>query len=39
MATEIDLPWTGIGGSAELIADLLANPFLDAEATDRPTAY
>jgi hypothetical protein len=32
VATEIDLPWTGIAGSAELIADLLADEALDVEA-------
>ncbi|MBA2696045.1 MAG: hypothetical protein ACR2FV_10255 [Ornithinimicrobium sp.] len=33
------LTWTVVGGSAELMADLLADPSLDAEAVDRSTAY
>jgi hypothetical protein len=33
VATEIDLPWTGIAGSTELIADLLADEALDVKAT------
>ena len=31
VATEIDLPWTGIGGSAQLIQDLMAEAALDVE--------
>jgi hypothetical protein len=31
VATEIDMPWTGVAGSAELIADLVATPGLDVE--------
>lgn len=34
VATEIDLPWTGVGGSAELITALCAAPGLDAEETE-----
>ncbi|MGW5386630.1 hypothetical protein [Nocardia sp. NPDC003963] len=34
VATEIDLPWTGIGGSADLIATICADPLLDAEETE-----
>ncbi len=29
VATEIDLPWTGVGGSVELVRDLLASTELD----------
>ncbi|MET0999477.1 MAG: hypothetical protein ABWX73_12220 [Marmoricola sp.] len=29
VATEIDLPWTGVGGSAALVRDLLGAPALD----------
>ena len=39
VATEIDQPWTGVGGSAALLEDLLADPVLDVEGTeltDRP---
>lgn len=32
-ATEIDLPWTGVGGSADLITAICADPWLDAEET------
>jgi hypothetical protein len=31
VATEIDLPWTGIAGSAELVQDLIADESLDVE--------
>jgi hypothetical protein len=31
VATEIDMPWTGVAGSVELIADLVATPGLDVE--------
>lgn len=31
VATEIDLPWTGIGGSDALLDDLVADPVLDVE--------
>ena len=34
VATEIDLPWTGVGGSEALVADLLAEPGLDAERAE-----
>lgn len=33
-ATEIDQPWTGVAGSAELIAELLADPTLDFEEVE-----
>ena len=33
VATDIDLPWTGIGGSAKLIQELLAQESLDVEQT------
>lgn len=40
VATEIDVPWTGIGGSAELIRDLMSEGSFDIElvdpAQDRP---
>jgi hypothetical protein len=36
VATEIDLPWTGIGGTAELMNDLLAASGLDAEIVESP---
>jgi hypothetical protein len=35
VATEIDMPWTGVAGSAELIADLVATPGLDVEVVAR----
>jgi hypothetical protein len=38
VATEIDLPWTGIAGSPELMSDLLGDPALDTEST-QPTAW
>jgi hypothetical protein len=31
IATEIDLPWTYVGGSAALIAEVLADPRLEAQ--------
>jgi hypothetical protein len=31
VATEIDLPWTGVGGTTELVEHLLADPSLDVE--------
>jgi hypothetical protein len=31
VATEIDLPWTGIAGSAQLIRDLMSEDALDVE--------
>ena len=34
VATEVDLPWTGIGGSAALLEDLLSTEGLDVELTD-----
>jgi hypothetical protein len=34
VASEIDQPWTGIGGSAALIDDLLSNEGLDVEPTE-----
>ena len=34
VATEIDLPWTGIGGSADLVDDLLAEGSLDVERVE-----
>jgi hypothetical protein len=34
-ASEIDQPWTGVGGSQALLDDLLAHPFLDVEPTQR----
>ena len=33
-ATEIDLPWTGVAGTAELIEDLLAAAGLDVEVVE-----
>ena len=37
VATEIDLPWTGIGGSVELVDDLLAAGSLDVERVEPGT--
>ena len=34
VATEIDVPWTGIGGSAELIRDLMSEGSFDIERVD-----
>jgi len=34
VASEIDLPWTGIGGTAALLDDLLSTEGLDVEATE-----
>lgn len=34
VATEIDLPWTGIGGSTELIEALMADESLDTEQVE-----
>ncbi|MGH9088560.1 MAG: hypothetical protein ACRDYZ_10720 [Acidimicrobiales bacterium] len=34
VATEIDLAWTYVGGSAGLVAQLVAEPDLEAQATD-----
>ena len=34
VATEIDVPWTGVSGSEALVADLRAEPGLDAERAD-----
>ena len=34
VATDIDLPWTGIAGSAQLIQDLMAEEALDVERID-----
>jgi len=31
LATEIDLPWTGIAGTTELLEDLIADESLDVE--------
>lgn len=31
VATEIDIPWTGVGGSAGLLSELMADPVLDVE--------
>lgn len=36
VATEIDLPWTGIAGSGELVADLLDTADIDVEAVEDP---
>jgi hypothetical protein len=34
VGTEIDLPWTYIGGSAALITDVLANPRIETQPAD-----
>ncbi len=34
VATEIDQPWTGIGGSAALLHELLGTDGLDVEPTE-----
>ena len=34
MATEIDLPWTGIAGTEQLIGNLLAARELDVEPVE-----
>ena len=34
VASEIDLPWTGVGGSAQLIQDLMADKGLDVERVE-----
>lgn len=34
VASEIDLPWTGIGGTAALLDDLLSTEGLDVQATE-----
>jgi hypothetical protein len=35
VATEIDLAWTYVGGSAALVSDVLANPRLEAQPASR----
>lgn len=37
VASEIDVPWTGVAGSSELMAELMADSVLDAELVD-PTS-
>ncbi|HEU4511703.1 MAG TPA: hypothetical protein VFR87_01215 [Nocardioidaceae bacterium] len=34
MASEIDVPWTGVAGSAELLEELMADDVLDTELVD-----
>lgn len=34
VASEIDVPWTGVAGSAELFDELMADPVLDTELAD-----
>jgi hypothetical protein len=39
VATEIDLPWTYVGGSAALISDVLAEPRLEAQPASPDDNY
>lgn len=34
VASEIDVPWTGVAGSAELLEELMADDVLDTELVD-----